>query len=216
MALITSLGLFFLSVFVATLSRFFAAEIEAWVPSFVGAILKLAVSRLPGRHRGRFDEEWRSHINDVPGTLGKFVTATGFFFAAYKIASAERTIEPLRIALLRADIDATVGQALVATVGKVEGGAPPYSLKVADGTQLPQGVSLTIDAEGNISFVGTPKTAGALAVTVRVTDSSFSIRDLIKIPSGNRMTGDYFALVRKAFYRFVVHVSKLLGGMLSL
>jgi hypothetical protein len=122
----------------------------------------------------------------------------------------------LRVAILRADINATVGQALVGTVGKVEGGVPPYSLKLADGTQLPQGVSLTIDTEGNMSFVGTPKTAGALAVTVRVTDSDFSIRDLIKILPGNRMTGDYLALLRKAFYRFVVHVSKLLAGTLSL
>ncbi len=86
MALIASVGLFVLSVLAAALSRMVVSEIEAWNPSLIRHLVRLAVARLPVKHRGRYEEEWQSHVNEVPGVLGKLFAASGFLLAANKIA----------------------------------------------------------------------------------------------------------------------------------
>jgi hypothetical protein len=86
MALITSLGLFVLSILIAALSRILAADIEAWSPSIVCGLIKLAIGRLPKRYRDRYEEEWQSHVNELPGTFAKLITAAGLLPAAYRIA----------------------------------------------------------------------------------------------------------------------------------
>lgn len=89
MALITSLGLFVLSILVAALSRILAADIEAWSPSVVRGLIKLAIGRLPERYRHRYEEEWQSHVDEVPGTFAKLITAAGLLPAAYRIAASQ-------------------------------------------------------------------------------------------------------------------------------
>lgn len=90
MALITGLGLFLVSVLTAALSRTVAQEIEAWCPSITRSLTKLAVGRLPEGQRERFDEEWQSHVSEVPGKIGKIVVALGFLFAAHNMALTGR------------------------------------------------------------------------------------------------------------------------------
>src|SRR5260221_12175735 len=86
MALITGFGLFVVTVVTAIFVRIATEEAIAWSPSVVRRIMKLAVRRLPEKLRERFQEEWQSHINDVPGNIGKIVVALGFPVAAYNLA----------------------------------------------------------------------------------------------------------------------------------
>ena len=63
----------------AALSKIIGEEIAAWSPSIVRSLVKLAVERLPENHRARYQEEWQSHLNDVPGTVWKLRPAAGFW-----------------------------------------------------------------------------------------------------------------------------------------
>jgi hypothetical protein len=83
MALIGGIGVFFVSILAATLSRILAEEIDSWSPSIIHGLIKFAVGRLPENQRERYEEEWQSHINDVPGQIGKLLVAAGFSIAAF-------------------------------------------------------------------------------------------------------------------------------------
>jgi len=83
MALMTSL----LS---SLLSRVIGEEISAWVPKACGALLRYSVRRLPESQRMRFSEEWQSHVNEVPGTIGKLCAAADFSRAAVGMGLLER------------------------------------------------------------------------------------------------------------------------------
>jgi hypothetical protein len=86
MAMITAIGLFVLSLLTAVLTKIAAEEVEAWSPFIIRRLIKLAVSWLPENKRERFDEEWRSHVNEVPGRVGKVLSAAGFLLAAHNMA----------------------------------------------------------------------------------------------------------------------------------
>jgi hypothetical protein len=90
MALIASIGLFVLSILGAALSGILAKEIEAWSPSIIRGLIKLAVGRLPEKLRERFSEEWQSYVNDVPGVIGKVIEAARFLLAARRMAMNDR------------------------------------------------------------------------------------------------------------------------------
>lgn len=90
MALITASGLILVGVLTALLSSALAAEFRAWSPSIIRILIKFAVGRLPENQRQRFEEEWQSHVNDVPGHLGKILVAVGFSIAAYDVAFNDR------------------------------------------------------------------------------------------------------------------------------
>lgn len=70
----------------AMLSKLLADEFKAWRPSLVAALIAAAVRRLPPAMRQRSAEEWESHVNDVPGDIGKVTAACGKLVAAWKIA----------------------------------------------------------------------------------------------------------------------------------
>jgi len=93
MALIVGSGIFVLGVLTAVLSSLAAAEIKAWSPWVIRRLIKFAAGRLPEDKRERFEEEWQSHVNDVPGQVGKLVVAIGFLKAAYGVALTARTDE---------------------------------------------------------------------------------------------------------------------------
>lgn len=62
----------------------------------------------------------------------------------------------------------TVGETSLANPGLIiTGGTPPYTVSVADATQLPPGVTVNTDG----SFSGLPTQAGSYTVTVDVADS---------------------------------------------
>jgi len=71
----------------ALLGKLCADEVRAWLPSFAEGITKWAVRSLPKQLRERYDEEWRSHLNDVPGALAKVWVAWGFLSAATQTSS---------------------------------------------------------------------------------------------------------------------------------
>jgi hypothetical protein len=66
----------------AALARLLADEAKAWTPRLVEILIRSAVARLPEDQRERRYEEWRAHINDVPGDLSKLLTASGFIIAS--------------------------------------------------------------------------------------------------------------------------------------
>ncbi|MGA9964047.1 MAG: hypothetical protein WBQ10_02495 [Terriglobales bacterium] len=90
MALIASIGLFILSILGAALSGILAKEIEAWSPSIIRGLIKLAVGELPEELRERFSEEWQGYVNDVPGVIGKVIEAAHFLLAARQMARIDR------------------------------------------------------------------------------------------------------------------------------
>jgi hypothetical protein len=90
MALITGIGLFVMSVLLAALSRIAAEEVAEWIPSMIRSIIRLAVARLPVCQRERFEEEWQSHMSEVPGKLGKLLSAAGLLLASRRMASIAR------------------------------------------------------------------------------------------------------------------------------
>jgi hypothetical protein len=84
--MLTTLGIFAAGVFTAILSTLLADEFADWTPRIVQNLIRLSVARLSNTQRERFQEEWESHVNDVPGKFGKLLCAAGFLVAAYKIA----------------------------------------------------------------------------------------------------------------------------------
>jgi hypothetical protein len=90
MALIASIGLIVLSILGAALSGILAKEIEAWSPSIIRGLIKLAVGELPEKLRERFSEEWQGCVNDVPGVIGKVIEAARFLLAARRMARIDR------------------------------------------------------------------------------------------------------------------------------
>ncbi len=103
MALIAGLGLFVVSIFVAALSRIAVEEITAWTPSFIRSLIRFAVERLPKNKRERFEEEWQSHVNEVPGQVGKLLVALGFLIAAYDFSFTDRRNRMLVFTLAQFD-----------------------------------------------------------------------------------------------------------------
>jgi lipopolysaccharide/colanic/teichoic acid biosynthesis glycosyltransferase len=75
----------------ASMSRLLADEFKAWAPSIIERIVRRAVARLPRDEQERFGEEWRSHISEVPGEIGRIVVALGFIVAARRISSMLKT-----------------------------------------------------------------------------------------------------------------------------
>ncbi len=65
--------------------------------SITRSLIKLAVAWLPRSQRERFGEEWQSHVNEVPGKVGKLLCCVGFLFAAYNMAlTMERKQETVK------------------------------------------------------------------------------------------------------------------------
>jgi hypothetical protein len=68
---------FLVAVLGSVLSRLLADELKSWTPRIVDSLIQRATRNLPQDQRERFDEEWRSHINETPGELGKLLVAFG-------------------------------------------------------------------------------------------------------------------------------------------
>src|SRR5579864_8528161 len=85
--IVVLVGTFIGGIIYAALSRQIADEFKAWTPWIVERLLSRAISQLPRSRRRRFEEEWRSHVNEVPGQIGKVVVALGFLSAARKMSS---------------------------------------------------------------------------------------------------------------------------------
>jgi lipopolysaccharide/colanic/teichoic acid biosynthesis glycosyltransferase len=87
MGMTVGLAVFVSGILATTLARVFADEFKAWMPWVAERFVRKAVAGLPEDQRERFGEEWRSHLNEIPGEIGKLVVAFGFIFAAWKMSS---------------------------------------------------------------------------------------------------------------------------------
>lgn len=83
MGLITGVLIFLANV----LSSLLANELKEWSPRITKRLIKCAVAHLPQGWRERFEEEWTSHIADVPGDISKVIVALGLLPAAFKMSS---------------------------------------------------------------------------------------------------------------------------------
>jgi len=73
-------------IFQTVFARLLGDEIKSWLPWMVERLLRHAVTSLPKGQRERFQEEWRSHLNEIPGEIGKLAVALGFPFAARRMS----------------------------------------------------------------------------------------------------------------------------------
>lgn len=90
MGLIAMISFTLAGVMGAVLSRQLSDEFKAWTPWIVDRIVRFAVSRAPPDLRKRLDEEWRSHLAEIPGDLGKLLVAVGFVCASFELERAPR------------------------------------------------------------------------------------------------------------------------------
>ena len=91
MAIITAVVVLIVELIRSAFSRQLSDEFKAWVPWLVGRLIKRSVNRLPESQRRRFEEEWRSHVNEIPGDAGKLVVAIGLLTAARRMTSIVAT-----------------------------------------------------------------------------------------------------------------------------
>jgi division/cell wall cluster transcriptional repressor MraZ len=77
-----AIGVTILAVLTSVLARLLADEFKAWNPKLTDFIVGFAVCRLPKQQKERYSEEWRAHIDDVPGEVAKLCAAMGFVWAS--------------------------------------------------------------------------------------------------------------------------------------
>jgi len=174
MALNTGLGLAVLTIATTVTVRILAEEITAWASFVTRLITKFSVQRLPEKFRERLQEEWQSHINDIPGNVGKFLLASGFLIAAYRIAFSEmsRDIHERRKRLLEDCDNASIMAFRVLKLLESE----PRFINAAGAELIVNRLRLTLAAERN-----NRQKAAALyaAASVRPPSLIGNIRDLI-------------------------------------
>jgi hypothetical protein len=98
MGMIVGIGVVIASIAGAALSQQLSDEFKAWTPWIVEKILRRAVRALPPTFRERYDEEWRSHLEDIPGQFGKIWVAIGCIGAAKQIGLLSGLTKPGQIA----------------------------------------------------------------------------------------------------------------------
>jgi hypothetical protein len=95
MELITAIFLFLVGRLGTACSRLLADECHAWIPWIIQRVIRRAIMRLPSTQRERFQEEWQSHVNEVPGEIGKLAVSLGFLTAARKMTLAAKRHPPI-------------------------------------------------------------------------------------------------------------------------
>jgi lipopolysaccharide/colanic/teichoic acid biosynthesis glycosyltransferase len=111
---LTGLALAVLGIFAAALSRQLSNEFAAWTPWLTERLVQRAIRGLPSEYRDRFEEEWRSHINEIPGEVGKLIVVFGLPSAARRISSQLASgPEPVIADVIKRLLDFGVGAALL-------------------------------------------------------------------------------------------------------
>src|SRR6266849_3642279 len=83
------------TIILGALGSIIAAELLGWCPLLAKHLIRLAVSRLPQRHRARYQEEWLADMDMLRtrGGLSTLLWAAGVYVMAHRVASAlQRTI----------------------------------------------------------------------------------------------------------------------------
>jgi hypothetical protein len=87
MELIIGFLLAVLGIIAAAVSRQLADEFKAWTPWVTKLLIRRAVRKLPDEQKDRYEEEWLSHVNEIPGEVGKLVAAFGLFPATRRMSA---------------------------------------------------------------------------------------------------------------------------------
>jgi hypothetical protein len=84
-ALIALLGVLG-AIVIAVVARLISEDVKDWLSWIPGNLIRRAVSHLPEAERKRLEEEWSSHVNDMPGIFAKIYVAYGYLSAARSIS----------------------------------------------------------------------------------------------------------------------------------
>ncbi len=76
------------ALFIAIVGRFMADEIKAWCCWLHKRIRRRAVAKLPAEYKERYDEEWESGLEEIPGELFKLIYSIGLLSASVGICKA--------------------------------------------------------------------------------------------------------------------------------
>jgi lipopolysaccharide/colanic/teichoic acid biosynthesis glycosyltransferase len=79
-----------IGIAISAIGGLLRSEAEAWAPWLAIRVLRLAVRRAPAELRDRMDEEWRAHLTEVPGAIGKLIVAFGFLRASHQMPDIAR------------------------------------------------------------------------------------------------------------------------------
>ncbi len=71
-----------LAVLGSFVSKLLADEFKAWTPWLTRRLIDRSALKLPLELQERYREEWSSHVEEVPGQVGKLLVAAGFLTAA--------------------------------------------------------------------------------------------------------------------------------------
>src|ERR1700751_4821393 len=93
MELILGVILGVLGIIAAAVSRQLTDEFKAWTPWITRRLIRRAARRLPDEQRDRFEEEWLSHLNEIPGEVGKVIAALGFVRASRRMSPGVTAIK---------------------------------------------------------------------------------------------------------------------------
>lgn len=74
------------ATFVPAFSRQITDEFKAWTPWLIKHFIQRAVRRLPESQHQRFTEEWQSHVDEIPGEVGKLFVAFDLLRASSKMS----------------------------------------------------------------------------------------------------------------------------------
>jgi hypothetical protein len=77
------------AVATALIAAAFQSEYQAWMPWIAERLRKLALVQLPTSLRPRYDEEWASYLEEVPGFVGKVAGAFGLIVASVRMSADE-------------------------------------------------------------------------------------------------------------------------------
>lgn len=75
----------FLAVAISLAGGIAVYELYIWMRPICRAITQLAVRLLPPEKRERYEEEWQSHLGDLPNSLVTITTTSGFLFSALRL-----------------------------------------------------------------------------------------------------------------------------------
>ena len=86
MGLIAAIAIFFCGLLVSVLSPLLADDVKELVPWLTNRLITNALRNLPLDFRHRYGEEWRSHLNEIPGQIGKFLFAINLVVCSKRIS----------------------------------------------------------------------------------------------------------------------------------
>jgi hypothetical protein len=117
------MGTLLIAFLIAVFSKQAVDEFKAWTPWVVKKLVRFSVNRLPEDHRERYDEEWSSYVNEVPGEIGKVISAIGFVSAS--LAISHELDEAKEIANIYEPVKYSAGRAMQYTPGRLNFGLLP-------------------------------------------------------------------------------------------